>query len=71
MLVNNLSKIIVCAHCGKSFIKNTQSAYKLINNGKTVYYCSYKCWSSNDTRRYNYHNGRYTKANEIRNHSKW
>lgn len=52
-------KIIVCPECGKPFIRNTQSLYVLKINGKTVRYCSYKCWKINDKRRYSYERGSY------------
>lgn len=46
-------RIIKCPHCGKEFAYNSQSIYKLNKDGKTVQYCSYKCWVANDTRRFN------------------
>lgn len=54
-------EVIVCPHCGKTFIKNTQSLYVLKIKGKTVRYCSYKCWAANDNRKYNFVKGRYGK----------
>lgn len=53
-------KEIKCPHCGKKFILNTRSLYKLTKNGKVIHYCSYNCWSANDTRGYNYQRGRHS-----------
>lgn len=50
---------IVCPECGKTFIRNSRSLYKLIKNGKTIYYCSYTCWAKNDNRRYDFATGKY------------
>lgn len=55
-------KTSICPHCGKEFIRNSQSIYKLNKNGKRIYYCSYTCWVANDTRRYKFEKGRYSKV---------
>lgn len=57
----NLLQIIECPHCGKKFIKNSMSIYKLKKKDKIVYYCGYNCWVAEDTRGYNYVEGRYNK----------
>ena len=33
-----------CPICGKEFIFNGMSIYKLVKNHKTRWYCSYTCW---------------------------
>lgn len=58
-MVNKLLGVIKCPHCGKEFIKNTMSTYKLIKKGKTVYYCGYTCWVAEDKRKYNFQKGEY------------
>ena len=35
---------IKCPHCKKNFIRNPQSVYKIVKNGKTIYLCSYTCY---------------------------
>lgn len=55
-------EIIKCPHCGKKFVENKSSKYKLRKGGKIIYYCGYNCWVANDTRRYNYEKGRYSKT---------
>lgn len=54
-----MSEIIKCPHCGKEFIKNAMSIYKLRKKGKTVYYCGYNCWVAEDKRKYNFQKGEY------------
>lgn len=39
-----MAPIIICPHCGKEFIKNPSSIYKLVIEGRTCRYCSYTCW---------------------------
>ena len=56
-----MGNIVKCPHCGKEFIKNSSSIYKHKKDGHIVYYCSYKCWAADDTRKYNYAKGEYTK----------
>ena len=52
-------KELKCPHCGRTFIYNSQSIYKLKKKGKIVYYCGYHCWLANDNRRYDFVKGRY------------
>lgn len=33
-----------CPVCGKEFLHNSMSIYKLSKGGRTKYYCSYTCW---------------------------
>ena len=56
-----MNPVIKCHRCGKTFIKNAMSVYKLNKKGKIVYYCGYNCWVAEDTRKYNYANGRFCK----------
>lgn len=55
--------IIECANCGKKFILNRKSIYRLRDKNKGMhYYCGYNCWIAKDTRRYNHVEGRYSKV---------
>jgi hypothetical protein len=36
--------MVLECECGKEFVKNPNSLYKLVVNKKTVYYCSYTCY---------------------------
>ena len=44
MAKTDLMVLIECPCCGKKFVKNTSSIYKLnIKNQGIKYYCSYTC----------------------------
>lgn len=36
--------IVTCPVCGKEFLHNPQSIYKLSRGKGVKYYCSYTCW---------------------------
>lgn len=38
----------ICGVCGKSFVPAPSSIYKRRRGGKTLHYCSYKCWTKHD-----------------------
>ena len=48
----------ICPVCGKEFLHNTQSIYKLNKGRRIKYYCSYTCWrkagGDNGYKRVNY-----------------
>lgn len=52
-------EMIKCPVCGKEFVKNIHSVYKVDTNGKPIYACSYSCHNKlkekykKRTRRYN------------------
>ena len=57
---------LICPECGKRFIKNESSIYKLKGrHGRTVYYCSYTCWRKNDKRGYHFAKGSYSHETKI------
>ena len=45
-------KIITCPICGKTFLYNSQSVYKLPNRESgMIYYCSYTCFRKEEKER--------------------
>lgn len=42
--MNDLLKEVKCSECGKNMIYNSQSIYKMVIDGKTLYQCGYTCW---------------------------
>jgi hypothetical protein len=36
--------LMICPVCGKPFYYNPSSIYKIIDNGKTIYYSGYNCY---------------------------
>lgn len=39
-------KLIKCPVCGKDFVYNSSSIYKLVIHGELFWYCSYTCYRS-------------------------
>ncbi len=35
----------ICSECGKEFIYNSNSIYKIVKDGITYRYCSYTCYN--------------------------
>lgn len=41
---------VECPICGKEFVKNPASIYKLMVNSQRVYYCGYTCYNKQKTK---------------------
>ena len=54
----------ICPECGKEFIYNSLSIYKIIKNGVTYRYCSYACYNKYKIEQLS-HRGTYVRSEVI------